>query len=246
VTRHAGRLVAVALAAAVVWLAAAALPVPARLLVVFLLTVLPVLALAQVAPAEEAADELPRLGIYLSSAAALWVLALVVVLGARASGFTWGLLGVRPLGVGAFLLWTAGATVAAVGVVLAGQRLRLAESPLLRHLIPRTRGERVAFAGLSLTAGICEELVFRGFLISALFVATDSLWLAVALSAGAFAVVHAYQRAGGAARAGVLGLLLTLPVLVTGSVLPSMAAHALVDVVGGYWLGPRLVDEGSL
>jgi uncharacterized protein len=239
-------LLAVALAAAVVWFASDALPLAPRLLVVFLLTILPVLAMLQVPLAEASPGELPRLGVYLSSSAALWVLAAVTLLAARAGGFTWGLLGVRPLPLSSFLLWTAAATGAALGLVAAGRLLRLQESPLLRQLIPVTRAERAAFVGLSFSAGVCEEFVFRGFLISALFVATESLWLAVLLAAGAFAIVHAYQRPAGAVRAGVLGLVLTLPLLVTGSVFPSMAAHALVDLIAGLWLARWLVVDRSL
>ncbi len=40
----------------------------------------------------------------------------------------------------------------------------------------------------------------------------------------------------GALRAAALGALLALPLLLTGSLLPSMIAHAGIDILAGLWL----------
>ena len=95
---------------------------------------------------------------------------------------------------------------------------------------------------MSITAGICEELVFRGFLIPAIGSAIGALGLAAVIAAAVFGLVHAYQGFGGAVRAALLGAMLSLPLLVAGSILPAVLAHAAIDVIGGYWLGPRLID----
>jgi uncharacterized protein len=53
------------------------------------------------------------------------------------------------------------------------------ETALLQFLLPRTPAEKTAFVGVSVTAGICEELVFRGFMIVALFTMTGIALIAI-------------------------------------------------------------------
>jgi len=96
---------------------------------------------------------------------------------------------------------------------------------------------------VSLTAGSCEELVFRGFLISLLVNAWGSPALAVVLSSAAFGWMHAYQEPGGAIRAALLGAALALPVVLYGSVIPSMIAHTAIDVISGILLQKRLISD---
>ena len=106
----------------------------------------------------------------------------------------------------------------------------------MRDLIPHTAAEKGVFAGLSISAGICEEVAFRGFLLAALTSATGSAITALAVSSIVFGVMHSHQNPGGAARASVLGGVLAIPLIATGSLLPSIAAHALIDLAGGLWL----------
>jgi len=227
--------------AALVWTATGELPWPARALTTFLLVPLPALLLLQARLITDVAD-LPRLSLYASSAAAQWLLAVCTAVVAVASSITAYALGLdAPVSWTGQLAWAAALTAAAVGLNLASHRLGIRESPVLTHLLPRTRTERAAFVGLSLTAGFCEELVFRGFLITALYAASGSLVLALIVSSAAFGVVHAYQEPGGVARATLLGLLLATPFVLTGSLAASMVAHAAIDIVGGCWLGPRLL-----
>jgi membrane protease YdiL (CAAX protease family) len=65
--------------------------------------------------------------------------------------------------------------------------------------------------------------------------------MAVLVSSAAFGMMHSYQRASGALRAGALGALLAAPFLLTGSIYPSMAAHAAYDIVAGLLLADWLV-----
>jgi membrane protease YdiL (CAAX protease family) len=44
------------------------------------------------------------------------------------------------------------------------------------------------------------------------------------------------------ARTALLGALLTIPVIRTGSLFPSMAAHFVIDAVALAWLGPRFLE----
>ena len=102
---------------------------------------------------------------------------------------------------------------------------------------PRTAFELPAFLGVSLTAGFCEELLFRGFLIWVLQPLVG-LWLAAALSALLFGAAHAYQGLAGVIRTGLFGLVFTAIVLLTGSLWPAIVLHAVVDAMGGVlaWL----------
>jgi uncharacterized protein len=94
--------------------------------------------------------------------------------------------------------------------------------------------------GLSLSAGIAEEIVFRSFLIAALLYASGSMTVAVVVSIVIFAASHAYQGWTGVLRVGILGLVLTIPFLVTGSVYPSIIAHAALDILAGLVLADWL------
>lgn len=226
---------------ALVWVAAEELRWPARALTCFLLVPLPALLLLQLRQLPDLST-LPRLPIYASSAIAQWVLAALTAALAWASGISRYSLGLAPpADWGTQLLWALAITVAALAINLAGHRLGARESVVLAHLLPRTRAEKAGFLGLSITAGLCEELVFRGFLVTALYTAAGSLSIALLVSAVAFGVVHAYQEPRGVARAAVLGLLLSIPFVTTGSLAASIMAHTAIDIIGGLWLGPRLL-----
>ena len=120
---------------------------------------------------------------------------------------------------------------------------RLAAIPFLA-MIPRGATERRWIPVLALTAGFCEELLYRGFLtwILARWV---GWWPAAALSAVAFAVAHAYQGRSGIVRTGIVGVLMTVVVQLTGSLLPAMALHAIIDLGGLGILSMVLSDAES-
>lgn len=229
-------------AAATAWFATAALPWPARAFTVFLAVPLPALAVLQLRTlAGLELAEMPRLPIYLSSAVTLWLLAIISVLAAQYSDFTPGLLGFRMVPWPIFVAWMVVGMGGALLLFAVGKLLGKEESPLLLQLLPQSRREQAAFVGLSLTAGICEEIVFRGFLIAALTVSTGSIAVAVALSSSLFGVLHAYQSVFGTLRATLLGAALALPFVLAGSILPGIAAHAAIDIIGGLWVLRRAV-----
>jgi membrane protease YdiL (CAAX protease family) len=94
------------------------------------------------------------------------------------------------------------------------------------------RLERSVFALLAVTAGVCEELLFRGFGIAYL----RWLWpgsprvAVIAITAVAFGLVHLYQGPRGVVLTGLVGAYLAWLVLSTGSLLPAMVIHALLDL----------------
>jgi membrane protease YdiL (CAAX protease family) len=99
-------------------------------------------------------------------------------------------------------------------------------------LLPKSRRERQVFALLAVTAGICEELLLRGFGIAYvhwLWPGATRLWLVV-ITAAAFGLVHLYQGPRGVVLTGLVGAYLAWLVLSTGSLLPAMVIHALLDL----------------
>jgi membrane protease YdiL (CAAX protease family) len=144
-------------------------------------------------------------------------------------------------------LWFALGLVAAVAIASARPVVRIARnrrtkrvkvaSPDVERLAPHTRTELGLWVGLSLSAGFCEEFVFRGYLIWA-FQPSLGLLGAAVLSLVVFALAHAYQGTQGVLSAGIAGCVLTLVVLVFGSLWPAIALHALVDTGQGLvaWL----------
>ena len=230
-----------------VWLLLGPLAWAPRLLTTLLLVPLPVLLLLQARLVDQLPDEGEREAVYVSSALSVWILAGLAMLAARVGGIGRAELGLAPLAPGSLLLATGLTVAAGLAVMALGRALRLPESALVDYLIPRSGSERIAFLGLSVSAGIAEELVFRSFLIAALFQASGSTGMAVAVSVAAFAVSHAYQGYTGVVRVAVLGLILAAPLVLTGSVYPSMLAHAVLDILAGLvladWLRVRSGDD---
>ena len=99
-------------------------------------------------------------------------------------------------------------------------------------LLPRTTGERRLFSVVGITAGICEEWLYRAFFLavmSALLGAPPEPIL-VLLAAAAFGLAHAYQGVAGIATTAVLGGVLALLYLDTGSLLLPVLLHAAIDL----------------
>ncbi len=112
---------------------------------------------------------------------------------------------------------------------LAGLR---AQMPELLDFVPRTAHERDLFRGLSVTAGVCEEIVFRGYLTWYL-AAFVGLWPAVFAAAPVFGLAHAYQGPAGVLKAGLTGLVMGVLFVATGSLLFPIVLHAAIDLQGG-------------
>jgi membrane protease YdiL (CAAX protease family) len=97
-------------------------------------------------------------------------------------------------------------------------------------LLPRARGELIYGAGLSLNAGLVEELLFRLAMPALLFGITGNGVVAFALAAVLFGLLHLYQKVWGVIGATLLGIALTLVFLLSGSIWVAMAVHAFIDL----------------
>ncbi len=100
------------------------------------------------------------------------------------------------------------------------------------EFLPRTRQELRWFILLSITAGVCEEILFRGFLIW-YFSQFSATAVAVVLSAIVFGLAHSYQGWQGSLRAGVMGLVLAVSYVLTGSLWVPIFLHIAGDIYAG-------------
>lgn len=118
------------------------------------------------------------------------------------------------------------------------RRLRLA--PMLsglRWMLPVTPVERLWWIAVSVTAGVTEEIVARGFLLSDLHgggAASPLLHLPVAVAwAGSsllFGFAHLYQGARGVLKTTLGGLYMGALAILSGGLVLPIVVHALVDL----------------
>ncbi|MGQ0553568.1 MAG: CPBP family intramembrane glutamic endopeptidase [Planctomycetota bacterium] len=132
----------------------------------------------------------------------------------------------------------------------------------LQLLLPASRGERPLHAALCLTAGIGEEIVYRGVLMQCLYwllltwftadpstaIETPPLssglwWLSGALCAISFGVAHAMQGRRAMIIVAFVALWLQVSVALTGSLWLAMTMHALYDLLSTDFLLRRLRAE---
>lgn len=151
----------------------------------------------------------------------------------------------------------------AVGFVLAGllvlQMVIVTRSPEslskvrgglgdLEPMIPRNGREQRAFTRLSITAGVCEEILYRG-LVLAILAAAIGTWPAVFVSSAVFGLGHIYQGPLGFMKTAAVGLALALLTVFSGSLFTAILVHIVMDVTNGRIMGaaiaPRAEDSAS-
>jgi membrane protease YdiL (CAAX protease family) len=111
---------------------------------------------------------------------------------------------------------------------LAAMRRNLEASAIL---LPATPTERKWYAATAVTAGICEELLFRGFLLHylpATFPVLD--WLLAAIVSGViYGLSRAYQGFRGISQTAMTGFSFAIVYFLSGSIIPAMVFHILAE-----------------
>jgi len=102
----------------------------------------------------------------------------------------------------------------------------------LAFLLPSTREERSWWWIVSITAGICEEFLYRGFLMEYLHLMPWHLSLtwALVVSSAIFGIGHLYQGIAGAVQTAVAGFIFGCLFVMTGSLLLPIVVHAVMDL----------------
>ena len=107
--------------------------------------------------------------------------------------------------------------------------------------LPRTKKGKWLFSLLAFSAGVCEEIVFRGFL---LFLAWSifpgaSLYFVVLIPILLFGTVHFYQGLQGVIRTAIFGTFFICLYLVTDSLVLPMLLHFLGDLVTAFFISEK-------
>jgi membrane protease YdiL (CAAX protease family) len=212
------------------------------LLLAALLAAVPGLSMAQVPLIKGMTVD--RLPAYWSSILTLWLLGTGCwLVGTRGDGAS--AIGIVLLPVGAMVGWSVGLTAAGMGIILlfrwVGSRVGVAETLLLRSLLPRTTEERRVFAVLSVAAGTGEELAYRGYAIPML-APLLGIGGAAALSTLVFGLMHGYQGRLGIVRTTLMGAVLAGGFILSGSLIPAMIAHTAIDLMAGIAIGDWLLS----
>jgi uncharacterized protein len=188
-----------------------------------------------------AVDTKDKLATYAATIAFQWLLCGLVAWRAVTRGMTLGQLGLGPRswpgvvagGIGGALLigalqWL---NLRRIGKMegAAPERLR----KLAERLLPVNLIEYLPYAALAITAGVCEEFIYRGFVLGAFIRVNLPVWAAVVLSSVLFGLAHAYQGRGGIVSTGIFGIVLALGRLAFASLFPVMVWHAGLDLAAG-------------
>jgi membrane protease YdiL (CAAX protease family) len=129
-----------------------------------------------------------------------------------------------------------------------GVRLRIAKGmKSMRFALPVAARERRWWIGVSLAAGVCEEILYRGFVThyfsgslgATIALGTVGAWLAASLF---FGLAHAYQGVAGIVRSALAGSMLGLIAILTGGLLLPIVLHVLLDLQM-LWMYRPLADE---
>jgi uncharacterized protein len=182
-----------------------------------------------------------RLTLYASTIAFQWLAAAVVAWRALAHGYTSAQLGLA-IGSDARIL-----TASLVGAVVIGafqwfSLRRVARVPIKRRgllvaiaqrIFPQSTIEFLPYLALAITAGLCEEFLYRGFSIAVLARVGLPVWAVVILSSMLFGLAHLYQGRGGAVATLLVGTVLGIARIAYDSLIPVIVWHTVLDVVAG-------------
>ena len=142
----------------------------------------------------------------------------------------------------AVLFWCA---LAAAGAVIPSSFLQelMPELPnLVEEEFDMILRNRWGYFAVGLLAPVCEELVFRGAILRALLHWTPRHWVAIAISAFLFALIHANPAQ--MPHAFVIGLLLGWLYYRTDSIVPGIVYHWINNSIA--YIGYNLYPDPSL
>jgi membrane protease YdiL (CAAX protease family) len=101
--------------------------------------------------------------------------------------------------------------------------------------LPHSYGELPAYILLCMSAGIFEEIIYRGFMVN--YFLEDGMaeipWTAIIVPAVLFSLAHFYQGWAAIMKISVLAILLNLIFIYTHSLYPTMIIHFSIDLISG-------------
>jgi membrane protease YdiL (CAAX protease family) len=176
--------------------------------------------------------------LYVLTALAEWIMFTLVVVGVRLGGTSISaVLGdrwhsrrqiLRDVGIAA-AFWI----IAAVLLWLLSLVWRFTPNSNVLSILPHGIIQVIAWIGLSVSAGICEETIFRGYLQQQFIAVTKSVPAGILLSAAVFGIGHAYEGLRMILPVGLYGVMFGVLSYWRRSVRPGMIAHAWHDALIG-------------
>jgi len=139
--------------------------------------------------------------------------------------------GSDPIGHDGFIVQQAYA-FARSPVAQARVQKQLELQPALQTVLPATSPELRVYSAAAVTAGICEEVQYRGYLLW-YFQSLVPGAAAIAAAILAFGVAHSYQGVRGIVATGMAGALAMAVYLLTESLVAPMLLHVTLDFVNG-------------
>lgn len=197
-------------------------------------------------PGHHASDKLsPRLFGYLIVLLIEWVLFAFIWLGLRLQGVPFvTLFGNVSLKLRRILLDLG---IAVLFLIVANLVLALLTSLLhavtpaaVKRLLPQTPAEIAVYLLVALTAGICEETIFRGYLQRQFTAYTRSARLGALIQGIIFGLAHVYQGWKMVIIIAVYGCLFGALALWRRSLRPGIIAHILQDSISGLYAARHL------
>ena len=138
----------------------------------------------------------------------------------------------RDLGIAIAYLLAAQVILGTISAVLS-RFLPSQANAVLKNMVPHTALEIALYLLLSLTAGICEEIMFRGYLQRQFAAWTGNAIAAILLQGIVFGLAHGYQGLSMVIVIAVFGCMFGWLAWWRKSLRPGMMAHFLQDGVGG-------------
>jgi len=123
-------------------------------------------------------------------------------------------------------------------------RNHLKGEPGMLRIMPKTPREYSRFRLLSITAGITEEIIFRGYLIW-VFSIWLPVWWAALCALAIFVGAHLYQESvRSLVKVAAVGAALTVLYVLSGSLLTTIVLHAVIDLTSGasVWRAMRQIN----
>jgi membrane protease YdiL (CAAX protease family) len=182
-----------------------------------------------------------KITLYATTIAFQWIMAMVVAWRALARGLTPAELGLSPVG------WTRMLLPSLVGAIVLGGlhwlnlrrvgKMDGLAADLMRSLgkriLPNSFLEMLPYFALAVTAGVCEEFLYRGFGMAALSHVGLPTWMVVLLTSLLFGLAHTYQGKSGVVGTSLLGMVLGGFRVLLQSIVPLSVWHTTVDLVAG-------------
>jgi hypothetical protein len=192
------------------------------------------------AAAGQLADHSKAISVYLIAGFMDWALLYYCWVGVHRRGGT-----MATLSGGRWTSWSGLATDVAIAVPFwvlweataygVQRALGPSDAKSVGDLLPRSLIEILLWIAISITAGFCEELAFRGYLQRQLHALSGNIGVAVIAQALVFGLGHAYQGWKQVIVISVLGVLYGVLAAWRRNVRAAIVAHAASDVWEG-WL----------